>query len=77
MRTLAFLTAISVMALSSVVARADGSWCARYGTGLEGSNCGFYSFEQCQAAISGNGGRCSPNLFPNADRTPRRRTQGH
>ena len=53
----------------------QGLWCAHYGTGL--NDCSFYSFEQCQAAISGNGGRCSPNLFPNADRTPRRRTQGH
>ena len=34
-------------------------WCADYGFG--GTNCGFYSFEQCQAARSGNGGFCSQN----------------
>jgi len=36
-------------------------WCAEYGFG--GTNCGFYSFEQCQAARSGNGGFCSGNSF--------------
>ena len=38
-------------------------WCAEYGFG--GTNCGFYSFEQCQAARSGNGGFCSQNSFEN------------
>jgi hypothetical protein len=38
-------------------------WCAEYGFG--GTNCGFYSFEQCQAARSGNGGFCSLNSFEN------------
>jgi|SRR6516164_5317023 len=46
--------------LSSIVARADGPWCANYGTG-PGMNCGFYSFQQCQATISGNGGFCQQN----------------
>jgi hypothetical protein len=65
------------LSLPSGPARADGPWCARYGTGLEGSNCGFYSFEQCQAALSGNGGRCSQNLLYGGDREPRRRIQRH
>ncbi len=38
-------------------------WRAEYGFG--GTNCGFYSFEQCQAARSGNGGFCSQNSFEN------------
>jgi len=51
MRRLGLVTVLpSSRVLSSAEARADGPWCARYGTGLEGSNCGFYSFEQCQAA---------------------------
>jgi Protein of unknown function (DUF3551) len=44
-------------------ARADGSWCAYYGSGSGGTNCGFYSWEQCQAAISGNGGYCARNQW--------------
>ena len=78
MRRLGLVTVLlSSRVLSSAEARADGPWCARYGTGLEGSNCGFYSFEQCQAAISGNGGRCSQNLLSGTDREPRRHQQRH
>jgi hypothetical protein len=78
MRRLGLVTVLlSSRVLSSAEARADGPWCARYGTGLEGSNCGFYSFEQCQAAISGNGGRCSQNLLYGTDREARRRQQRH
>ena len=49
--------------LSSIGAHADGTWCARYSMQGGGSNCGFYSFEQCQAARSGNGGFCYQNPF--------------
>lgn len=31
-------------------------YCAQYKGGAE--NCGFYSFRQCLAALSGNGGVC-------------------
>jgi hypothetical protein len=34
-------------------------WCARYDWTT--SNCGFVSFQQCLATISGIGGRCEPN----------------
>jgi hypothetical protein len=36
-------------------------WCANYRNG--GSNCGFTTFEQCQATVSGVGGSCGPNQF--------------
>ena len=46
--------AITFAALSlSTTVRADGTWCAHYGTGLEGMNCGFYSFEQCRGTVGG------------------------
>jgi hypothetical protein len=48
------------LSLSTTGVRADGTWCAHYGTGLEGMNCGFYSFEQCRATVSGVGGFCQP-----------------
>jgi hypothetical protein len=40
-------------------------WCAEYGTrgGGGGTNCYFVTWQQCQAAISGNGGFCRRNLF--------------
>jgi len=40
-----------------------GSWCAQYGGMQGGRNCGFYSFAQCEAARSGNGGFCQSNSF--------------
>jgi hypothetical protein len=48
---------LATLALSSVGANA-ATWCAHYAS-QGGTNCGFHSFEQCQAAISGNGGFCS------------------
>lgn len=38
-------------------------WCARYDWTTR--NCGFVSFQQCLATISGIGGRCEPNPFYN------------
>ena len=35
-------------------------WCAQYG-GRDGRNCGFSTYAQCRAAISGNGGYCVEN----------------
>ena len=37
-------------------------WCAVYGGGMGGSsNCGFSTYGQCMAALSGNGGFCNRN----------------
>jgi len=58
MRTI-FLAAaaLAAMSLTSIPAHADGAWCARDTRG--GTNCGFHTFAQCQANISGIGGSCS------------------
>lgn len=37
--------------------RSRSLWCAEYARD-GGRNCGFYTFEQCRAAISGVGGNC-------------------
>jgi len=67
-------------------------WCAQYADrgggrqvagiilvedGSGGRNCGFWTLEQCRAALMGNGGRCEPNpmYVPGRDsptRQPRR-----
>jgi len=39
-------------------------WCAQYNTGQ--NDCSFYSFEQCEASLSGVGGTCVPNGFSKA-----------
>ena len=48
------------LALSSLGAEA-APCCARYPEGA--SNCGFHTFAQCQATVSGRGGFCDQNSF--------------
>jgi hypothetical protein len=41
-------------------------WCANYDShGFGGSNCGFSTWNQCMATVSGIGGFCVPNQFYN------------
>jgi hypothetical protein len=36
-------------------------WCAYYTVGDEARNCGFVTYEQCMASVSGIGGYCTLN----------------
>ncbi|MBX9841215.1 MAG: DUF3551 domain-containing protein [Xanthobacteraceae bacterium] len=65
MRKIALASAIAFAAAFSGTAKADPyRWCAEYGGGRGGgTNCYFVTFQQCQAAISGNGGFCRYNTF--------------
>jgi len=58
--------------LSSIGAQA-GTWCSYYTRGS--SNCGFYSFEQCQANVRGIGGFCQQNYAGSAYGYAGRQTQ--
>jgi uncharacterized protein DUF3551 len=61
MRMIAVATTLfAALSLCSNGAQA-APWCAHYNTGL--NDCNFYSFRQCMAALSGNGGYCSQNSF--------------
>ena len=62
-RILPVAITLAALSLSTIGARADGTWCAHYGTQGGATNCGFYSFQQCMATISGNGGFCQTNPF--------------
>ncbi len=42
-------------------ALAEGKWCAEAGGRSSYSNCGYYTFRQCLASVSGVGGTCRPN----------------
>jgi hypothetical protein len=64
MRFCVFLvSSIIGLAGAATVAQAQNyPWCAYYGEDMGGSsNCGFATFEQCMAALSGNGGFCNRN----------------
>jgi len=77
------LSAVAILAAISLLgtpARAQNyPWCAQYsGRALGGAmNCGFVSFQQCLATVSGIGGFCvRNNLYqppPGPHRARRRR----
>jgi hypothetical protein len=55
------LLALSVVAVVTTAAQAQNyPWCAYY-NGHGGTNCGFSTFQQCQADVHGIGGFCQPN----------------
>ena len=60
---LAFFGAITcaTLGLTANGQAATYPWCAYYGHDLDGTNCGFVSYSQCMAAVSGNGGTCMHN----------------
>jgi hypothetical protein len=72
---------LSLLALGVVLVSATAStgaqaqnypWCAYYGNGDRGTNCGFVSFAQCLADVSGIGGFCERNNLYQAPTGPRR-----
>jgi len=60
--SVAFLGVASVFGTSAAHAQ-EYPWCAEYGGRQGGTNCGFTSWRQCMAAVSGNGGYCTENRF--------------
>jgi len=63
---LGLATLVTAVAFLPAPARAiEYPWCAQYGGpgGEGGRNCGFTTFAQCMATVSGIGGFCERNLF--------------
>jgi len=60
---LAFLLGSTAQFVLVTAAVADPyEWCAQFNIS-GGTNCGFVTYEQCRAAISGLGGICQPNPY--------------
>jgi uncharacterized protein DUF3551 len=66
------IVSVFVLALTAMLAGAGQGhaeisypWCAQYGGGMEsgGRNCGFWTYDQCKAAVSGAGGYCEVNAM--------------
>jgi hypothetical protein len=55
---LSVLTLLALFAAPDGASAQNGAWCARL---RGGDSCGFATFEQCRATISGDGGICIPN----------------
>jgi hypothetical protein len=66
------VAALSVAAQATPARASEYPWCARYDAWAY--NCGFATFQQCLATISGAGGICTPNPRAVAigDERPRR-----
>jgi uncharacterized protein DUF3551 len=64
MRMAAFALALAFFGMAHPhAARAEITypWCAQYGDRDGARNCGFSTYDQCRAALSGNGGYCEQN----------------
>ncbi len=61
----AAVVALGGALLTMVPAQAqEYPWCAQYsGRDGGGRNCGFATYRQCMASVSGVGGFCERNLF--------------
>jgi hypothetical protein len=63
MKAFLFLSA-ALLGIAGISTHADAQnypWCAYYEVGDEARNCGFVTYEQCMANVSGIGGYCAPN----------------
>jgi hypothetical protein len=63
MKTFLFMSAVLV-GIAGIDTHADAEsypWCARYAKGGDGESCGFTTFDQCMADVSGIGGYCARN----------------
>jgi hypothetical protein len=65
MRAIGFtsITLAAMLLTATDVRAASNRWCATY-TKPSNENCTFATFEQCRAQVSGIGGWCRPNPFP-------------
>jgi hypothetical protein len=71
-----FLLGVLVTTVMSAPAEAQNyPWCAYYGGGATGgaTNCGFSTFAQCMATVTGIGGFCGVNT----QYVPPTATKGH
>ncbi len=61
---LALLAGLAASSFTSPAQADPYRWCAEYGAGHGGRNCGFVTLAQCRAAIAGdNRATCTPNPF--------------
>jgi hypothetical protein len=62
-RILLLAITFAALSLSTIGVRADGTWCAHYGTGLEGTNCGFL-LGMPRSALGNDPREHSSTIFP-------------
>lgn len=65
------LVLVAVFALDAPAKAKEPGWCATYRNG--GNNCGFITYEQCMAAVSGVGGFCNKSPYAEPDKPAARK----
>ena len=60
MRVLAAGAIVIGLSVLGGPASAQGAWCSQ---DMNAVNCGYYTLQQCQAGVSGNGGYCIPSPY--------------
>lgn len=68
---------LATIALAPTAHAQNYPWCAHYGTPYDNSSCGFTSYEQCMASVSGIGGFCERNDTYRPPLAPRPQTHRH
>jgi tetratricopeptide (TPR) repeat protein len=61
----------AVFALGAPAQAKEPAWCATYRNG--GNNCGFNTYEQCMAAVSGVGGFCNKSPYAEPEKPAARK----
>ncbi len=63
------IAAATVLMITVFGDTAHADWCAVYRNG--GNNCGFQTFQQCMATVSGVGGFCNASPYSSSQKSAR------
>ncbi len=61
MKAVLFVSAVLTASIGTPARAQNYPWCAFYTGPVQATNCGFSTYQQCLATISGVGGYCQPN----------------
>ncbi len=70
-RSLCGMVIAAIFVLGAPANAKEPGWCATYRNG--GNNCGFNTYEQCMAAVSGVGGFCNRSPYAEPDKPAARK----
>ena len=69
---------IMILATAGEASAQNYPWCAQYSVPAGARNCGFSTYAQCAATVSGAGGYCEKNaMYRPYSGQPRRRARHH
>jgi hypothetical protein len=74
-----FAVPLLILATAGDASAQNYPWCAQYSVRGGARNCGFSTYAQCMATVSGVGGYCEQNAMyrPEYSGQPRRKARRH